>query len=216
MVFVMTTVMVCVLPLINMTGRWHIWKQEGRGMSSDMLWLQIPVLQGFSHHECATASTCYNHNDNFMLSWFEAYAAMLMKSVVFWVITRRRVVIIYRRFGTTYRSHLYGSRFQEEFLLESWPVKSGPIRCPETSVTTYHTTPCNYPEDHRCHQHRGVSLKWSLWVPVVFKCHLLLFYLYTGLPRICSLKRYLLIHYFLCQFTMTFRPNSLINMQLKW
>jgi hypothetical protein len=29
--------------------------------------------------------------------------------VVFWVITRRRVVIIYRRFGTTYRSHLHGS-----------------------------------------------------------------------------------------------------------
>jgi hypothetical protein len=42
--------------------------------------------------------------------WFHASAAMLMKSVVFWVITRRRVVIIYRRFGTTYRSHLHGSR----------------------------------------------------------------------------------------------------------
>jgi hypothetical protein len=38
-------------------------------------------------------------------------------------ITRRRVVIIYRRFGTTYRSHLHGSRFH----LESWPVKMGPI-----------------------------------------------------------------------------------------
>jgi hypothetical protein len=37
---------------------------------------------------------------------------MLMKSAVFWVITRRRVVIIYRRFGTTYRPHLDGSRFQ--------------------------------------------------------------------------------------------------------
>jgi hypothetical protein len=22
-------------------------------------------------------------------------------------------------------------------------------RCPETSVNNYHTTPCNYPEDHR-------------------------------------------------------------------
>jgi hypothetical protein len=31
---------------------------------------------------------------------------MLMKSVVFWVITQRRVVIVYRRFGTTYRSHI--------------------------------------------------------------------------------------------------------------
>jgi hypothetical protein len=43
---------------------------------------------------------------------FQAPATMLIKSVVFWVITRRHVVIIYRRFGTTYRSHLHGSRFQ--------------------------------------------------------------------------------------------------------
>jgi hypothetical protein len=37
---------------------------------------------------------------------------MLMKYVVFWGITRRRVVVIYRRFGTTCRSHLHWSRFQ--------------------------------------------------------------------------------------------------------
>jgi hypothetical protein len=53
--------------------------------------------------------------------------------------------------------------------LESWPVKMGPTRCPETSVNNYHTTPCNYPKDHRLHQHRGGSLKSrlaykSLWV----------------------------------------------------
>jgi hypothetical protein len=36
----------------------------------------------------------------------------LEKSVVFCVITRRRVVIIYWRFGTTCRSHLHGSRFR--------------------------------------------------------------------------------------------------------
>jgi hypothetical protein len=45
---------------------------------------------------------------------------------------------------------------------ESWPTRMGPIRCPETSVTNYHTTPCNYPEDHRFHQHRGWSLKLRL------------------------------------------------------
>jgi hypothetical protein len=33
---------------------------------------------------------------------------MLMKSVVFWVITWRRVVIVYQRFGTTYQSHPHG------------------------------------------------------------------------------------------------------------
>jgi hypothetical protein len=47
-----------------------------------------------------------------LLLWFQASAAMLMKSVVFWVFTRRHVVIIYRRFGTTYRSHPHGSIFQ--------------------------------------------------------------------------------------------------------
>jgi hypothetical protein len=43
--------------------------------------------------------------------------------------------------------------------LESWPVRMGPTRCPETSVNNYHTTPCNYPEAHRLHQHRSGSLK---------------------------------------------------------
>jgi hypothetical protein len=37
----------------------------------------------------------------------------LLKSVVFWVITRRRVVIIYRRFGTTYLLHPHGSSVRE-------------------------------------------------------------------------------------------------------
>jgi hypothetical protein len=42
--------------------------------------------------------------------WFQVSAAMLMKSALFWGITLRRVVIVYRRFGTTYRSHPHGSR----------------------------------------------------------------------------------------------------------
>jgi hypothetical protein len=31
--------------------------------------------------------------------WFQASAAMFMRSALFWDITRRRVVIVYRRFG---------------------------------------------------------------------------------------------------------------------
>jgi hypothetical protein len=57
----------------------------------------------------------------------------------------------------------------------------GPIRCPETSVNNYHTMPCNYPEDHRFHQHRGgslisrrlfVSLDKQIWMPyrLGYKC----------------------------------------------
>jgi hypothetical protein len=54
---------------------------------------------------------------------------------------------VYRRFGTTYKSHLQGS------------FTMGPISCPETSVNNYHTTPCNIPEQRRSHQHNGGSLR---------------------------------------------------------
>jgi hypothetical protein len=37
---------------------------------------------------------------------------------LFWDITQRRVVIIYRRFGTTYGSHLQGSRSPKLGLLD--------------------------------------------------------------------------------------------------
>jgi hypothetical protein len=37
-------------------------------------------------------------------------AAMFMRSALFWEIMERRAVIVYRRFGTKYRSHLQGSR----------------------------------------------------------------------------------------------------------
>jgi hypothetical protein len=41
----------------------------------------------------------------------------------------------------------------------SWPLKMGPIRCPETSVKGYHSTLRNTPEERRSHQHRGGRLK---------------------------------------------------------
>jgi hypothetical protein len=45
------------------------------------------------------------------------------------------------------RKETLSSFFVTGFLsfLESWPVKMGPIRCLETSVNNYHTTPCNNP-----------------------------------------------------------------------
>jgi hypothetical protein len=58
---------------------------------------------------------------------------MLIRSALFWNITRRHVVIGSRRFGTTYRSHLQGSRVREK--------------------NNYHTTPRNIPEERR-------SLAW--------------------------------------------------------
>ena len=43
--------------------------------------------------------------------WFQAAAAKQRRTAVFCVITQRVVVIPYRRFGTTYRSHLQWSKF---------------------------------------------------------------------------------------------------------
>jgi hypothetical protein len=54
---------------------------------------------------------------------FEASAALLIRSVFFWDITRRRMVIVF------------------------WPLKMGPIRCPEMSVNNYDTMPRNIPEE---------------------------------------------------------------------
>jgi hypothetical protein len=97
---------------------------------------------------------------------------MLMRSALFWDITWRCVVIVYRRFGTTYQSHLQGSRVRESCgnclptfwdnvsvpssrvenprrLSDSWHLKMGPIRYPETSVNNYHMMLCNIPEERR-------------------------------------------------------------------
>ena len=46
-----------------------------------------------------------------------------------WVITQQVVVISYRRFGTTYRSHLKGPRIQKEET--SWPLKMRPKAFPK-------------------------------------------------------------------------------------
>jgi hypothetical protein len=63
-----------------------------------------------------------------------------LRSALFWAIMRRRVVIVYRRFGTTYRSHFTG----------------------QESEYNYHTTPRNIPEERRSHQHHGGSVKsWN-------------------------------------------------------
>jgi hypothetical protein len=44
-----------------------------------------------------------------------------IKSAVFWGITPRRVVLVYRRFGTTYRSHPHGSRVRVRGTLRRKP-----------------------------------------------------------------------------------------------
>jgi len=70
-----------------------------------------------------------------------------MGIALFWFITQRLVVISYRRFGTTYRSHLKGSGIQKETILDSLTPKVGRIGYPETSVRNYHYSLRNNPEE---------------------------------------------------------------------
>jgi hypothetical protein len=75
-----------------------------------------------------------------------------MKYALFWDITQRWVVFLYRRLWTTYRSHLQGLRSPNR---KAWPLKIGPIGCPEASVRNYHSTLHNIPEE----RNRGGILK---------------------------------------------------------
>jgi hypothetical protein len=65
---------------------------------------------------------------------------MLIKSVLFWDITQRRAVVVYRRFGIMYLSHFKVQEVQEE---------KGPICCPETTANNYNATLHNIAEERR-------------------------------------------------------------------
>jgi hypothetical protein len=79
-----------------------------------------------------------------------------LKSALFWDITQRWVVDLYRRFAT-YQGHLQWS-FSS---WTSWPLKMRPIYCPETSVHNYHSTLRNIAEQRTPHLrvHLGGSLQ---------------------------------------------------------
>jgi hypothetical protein len=57
--------------------------------------------------------------ETFHLAWFEASAAVQMRSSLFSDVTQRRLVVSYWRFEKIYRSHLRGS-----------PLEMGSIGCP--------------------------------------------------------------------------------------
>jgi hypothetical protein len=54
----------------------------------------------------------------FHYPWLQASAEVLMRSALFWDMPQRRVVILYRRFGKTYRCHLQGPRIPR--FLDPW------------------------------------------------------------------------------------------------
>jgi hypothetical protein len=108
----------------------------------------------------------------------------ILRTAVSWVITHRVVVIYYRRFATTYRSHTQGSKtFRHNISVPSSGCEDGndrlfrnvskklrllaatlrmePIGCPETSVRNHHYSLRNNPEEHSSQVLGGGSLKSS-------------------------------------------------------
>jgi hypothetical protein len=73
-----------------------------------------------------------------------------VRYALFWDITQRWVLVLYRRFGTTDRCHLQK------------------ICCPETSVQNYHLTLRKIPEERTPHLHRGGSLKCSRLLLLIY------------------------------------------------
>jgi hypothetical protein len=67
------------------------------------------------------------------------------RSALFWDFAQRTLAVCNRRFGTTHRSHLKGSR--------------SPTTSSRNVVTNYPSTPRIIPEARRSHLHRGGSLK---------------------------------------------------------
>ena len=94
-------------------------------------------------------------------AWFQIFAAVYMRSPLFWDFRQRRLVLCYWRFGATNRFHLQTS---------SLTLEDAPIGSPETSVTKHHSTLRKIPEGHRsrictgmCHRNFCNSTK--SWIP---------------------------------------------------
>jgi len=93
---------------------------------------------------------------------------MTLRTALYWFRTQGVVVNSYRRFGTTYRSQpegpnvLFFTAFHSQkncIQMTSWPLKMGPITCPETSVRKYHNYLFNKAEQGSPHLLRDGSMK---------------------------------------------------------
>jgi hypothetical protein len=90
-------------------------------------------------------------NRHSLYLWLQASATTQMLSALFWDFTQRLVVVLYRRFETTYRYHLQASRSPRRKLSSwaSWVLNMGPICCTETSVGNCDSALLNIPEQRR-------------------------------------------------------------------
>ena len=97
------------------------------------------------------AWSMYLRLDGSMLSLctrIQASAAKYTRTALLWPVTQRAVLITCRYFGTTYLSHLLGSRPHPQGS-NSWLLKMGQTGILETSVRNHHYTHCNSPVERR-------------------------------------------------------------------
>jgi len=105
-------------------------------------------LQICGHHEFSLTQETWYPFCNGFLSFTQK---QFMSSAPFWDVMQRVVVYPYRRFGRIYGFHLNSKNFL--------PMKSGQIRCPETSARNYCFKLRNIPVGRRFHLLRSGSLK---------------------------------------------------------
>ena len=120
------------------------------------------ILSSFGTPKIACRHVATNTECKYVLAYCKPNwrTNILLRSALFRDITRPRVVIVYRRFGTNVS-------------VPSSRVKESPWRwgrcCPETAVKNYHRTPHNIPEERRSHQHRGGSLKSNILLSTLLR-----------------------------------------------
>jgi hypothetical protein len=95
---------------------------------------------------------------------------MLTKSALSWDITQRRVVILYRRFATTYRSHLQGSRN----LKRRRKTTGGTDTVSRNLRNIYHPTLRNILEERTYQRRTGLNYYYWIFYKIYNKHKILL------------------------------------------
>ena len=118
----------------------------------------IAVLSNAVVTECTGGCNCYAREDSntetlpVALLCDYSQVSCIKSSIMFslfWEVTQRGLVVIYRRFGAIYRSHLRDCLITED----------GADSVPKRPKNNYQSTLRNIPEERRRHLHRIVSLK---------------------------------------------------------
>ena len=104
----------------------------------------------FRSYACSTLyipinQVTHKYNNKIGSALFQVSAAKQMRNPFFWVITQRVVVIPYRRFGITYKSHLLGSKAKQKKILtpEYWADRLSRNVCKELAFLLRNNTVLN-------------------------------------------------------------------------